>query len=389
MKKLSKLVSCVAVLLLVLFLLQHLITVNKDGSYNFLPVNLSTSLSQLVTSTAKENVCKVYYERSGVNFNMKSSTSFNKVGMQDNSSTKTKRDMNTITEAPCNPLKQEDIESVQKFVFFVGYARSGHSIVASLLDAHPNIIMAHEFNLFRAWTEHGGAKLSNKTHLYNKLWANSCNALRGWRSKENSRKGYSLNIASPWLGNFKKLQVIGDKSGAVTTQMYSNSSEKFDKILGRLIKTVNVPIKVIHVVRNPYDIASTRLLYIESAGKSSKLNATTEHKLCSIQHLHKQVNRTITLTTHVHNFLATASLDVLDVHLVDIIEEPGRTLQTLCTFLGVDCSPDYINTCTSKLYKKVARTRDTVIWPEWLMDKIYLEIIKPFPSFWRYSFYGN
>ena len=379
MKKLPALLSCVAVLALLLLL--QFASVSKD-CYNFLPLKVSTSLSQLISFTAKENVCKAYYKSSGVNFNTKSSTSLEKVVIKNNVSRK------AIEETPCNPLKQEDIESVKRFVFFIGYARSGHSIVASLLDAHPNIIMSHEFNLFRAWTSHEGEKLSNKAYLYNKLWINSCNALRSWRSKEDSRKGYSLNIKSPWQGNFKNLQVIGDKSGAVTTQMYSNSSEKFDKVLNRLTKTVNVPIKVIHVVRNPYDIASTRLLYADAVGQS-KLNATTQHKLCSIQHLEKQVNRTIILSTRVHNFLTTTSLDVLDVHLVDIIEDPGRALQTLCTFLGVDCTTDYINTCANKLYKKVARTRDTVIWPEWLIDKIYLEIIKPFPSFWRYSFHGN
>ncbi len=135
--------------------------------------------------------------------------------------------------------------------------------------------------------------------------------------------------------------------------MYSNSSEKFDKVLNTLTKTA---IKVIHVVRNPYDVASTRLLYADAVGQSKIecLLQNTNSVVC--MRLEKQVNRTITLTTHV---LTTTSLDVLDVHLVDIIEDPGRALQTLCTFLGVD-STDYINTCANKLYKKVSRTRDTV-----------------------------
>ena len=40
--------------------------------------------------------------------------------------------------------------SVIKFyVFFVGVARSGHSIVGAVLDSHPHIVISHELNVFR------------------------------------------------------------------------------------------------------------------------------------------------------------------------------------------------------------------------------------------------
>ena len=41
-------------------------------------------------------------------------------------------------------LSQQDADGVEKFVFFVGYARSGSSIVGSMVDAHPNMIIANE-----------------------------------------------------------------------------------------------------------------------------------------------------------------------------------------------------------------------------------------------------
>ena len=45
-------------------------------------------------------------------------------------------------------LPSEVINGIKKFVFFVGYAcaRSGHSIVGSLMDAHPHVVIAHEFS---------------------------------------------------------------------------------------------------------------------------------------------------------------------------------------------------------------------------------------------------
>ena len=38
-----------------------------------------------------------------------------------------------------NGQTQEVINHIEKFVFFVGYPRSGHSIVGSLMDAYPHM----------------------------------------------------------------------------------------------------------------------------------------------------------------------------------------------------------------------------------------------------------
>ena len=41
-------------------------------------------------------------------------------------------------------LPQSVIDGVKTFVFFIGYARSGSSIVASFMDAHPHAVVSHE-----------------------------------------------------------------------------------------------------------------------------------------------------------------------------------------------------------------------------------------------------
>ena len=41
-------------------------------------------------------------------------------------------------------LSKEVIHGVKKFFFFLGWPRSGHSIVASLLNAHPNIVVSNQ-----------------------------------------------------------------------------------------------------------------------------------------------------------------------------------------------------------------------------------------------------
>ena len=40
-------------------------------------------------------------------------------------------------------------ETIQLYCMFVGYPRSGHSLVGTLLDAHPDIVIAHELDALR------------------------------------------------------------------------------------------------------------------------------------------------------------------------------------------------------------------------------------------------
>jgi hypothetical protein len=40
-------------------------------------------------------------------------------------------------------------DQVENFCMFIGYPRSGHTLVGSLLDAHPNIILADELNALK------------------------------------------------------------------------------------------------------------------------------------------------------------------------------------------------------------------------------------------------
>ena len=45
------------------------------------------------------------------------------------------------------PLTNAEVEGVERFVFFIGYPRSGHSFMTGVLDAHPNIVIATAYLL--------------------------------------------------------------------------------------------------------------------------------------------------------------------------------------------------------------------------------------------------
>ena len=285
---------------------------------------------------------------------------------------------------PFSLLGEKEITTVKKFVFFVGYSRSGHSIVASLLDAHPNVIIAHEYNMFRKWKS---SRYQNRPFLYNELYRNSYyNAERGWRSSMKSQKGYTLAVKGSWQGSFDELSVIGEKSGAVTAQTYGNDPWLFMQTLEELKHTVEVPIRVIHVVRNPYDMISTRLLYADGKTHKYKVRATVDVKHTSPHNLSMQVNRTIHVIQNVQELLHNCSLNSIEIHTADLVRDPEHVMENLCMFLGIECSQDYLRKCSDKVFERQSQTRQLVEWPEELVDKVYQMIIKPYQPFWRYSF---
>ena len=254
------------------------------------------------------------------------------------------------------------------------------------MDAHPNMIIAHEYNLFREWAKAPLKFMSRRMHLYNSLYRNSVeNSRTGWRSEAKSEKGYTLGIGYRWQANFTELKVIGDKSGAVTAQIFDTNPEGFLEILDALKRTTRVPIRIIHVVRNPYDMISTRLLYADSKTKKSKLPATEKIKHCDMHSLSYQINRTFHLVSTVDRLLHKTKLTHLTVHHSDLVANPRDTVSMICHYLNLPCPEDYLEACAKKVYAKSSKTRLLVTWPQSLVEEVQ-RLSQPYDFLWRYSF---
>ena len=83
-----------------------------------------------------------------------------------------------------------------------------------MLNAHPNIIIAHEYNVFLKSINtvlrggRGPLALFNR-NIYD-------NAMKGWRS---GKKGYNLSMDwHMWQGRVRSLRVIGDKGAAMAAR---------------------------------------------------------------------------------------------------------------------------------------------------------------------------
>jgi hypothetical protein len=229
---------------------------------------------------------------------------------------------------------------VEAYCMFVGYPKSGHSLFGSLLDAHPEAIIAHEQDALR----YLGAGFG-RSQLFHLLLENSrryAEAGREWNV-------YSYGVPGQWQGRFRELRVIGDKKGALSTLRLDA-----DPGLGhKLRKTVGVPVKYVHVVRNPYDNISTMLrdgvFDWRSGGRKRNLRRNIEDYFSLCEAVRRFEER-------------TDPSDVFEVRHEEIVAHPERELARLCGFLNLEAPEDYLRDCTGMVFRSPSKSREKVEW---------------------------
>ena len=283
-------------------------------------------------------------------------------------------------------------KNIKVFLFFVGYPRSGHSIVGSVLDAHPHIVVSHELSFMKRWDsslfnkENAG---SSPTKLYSKIYKKSTGSAR-----MKDFKGYTLAIEHSCQGSFDNfIDVIGDKSGGAVARAYLENRAEFLAHYKKLKEGIGIPIKAVHVIRNPFDNIATMYLYgiVNSVrGKSIDfLRQVKENKTIITP-------RVSTLKDHILSFFDMTQAvteiitlvgrsNVLDVHHSDFVHYSRETIVSLMEFLGVEAEEDYLEICVDKIFKEISHSRDLLKWPSELRE-IVEQRIKEFPFLQQYNF---
>lgn len=268
-------------------------------------------------------------------------------------------------------LPENATRSVEKFIFFIGYARSGHSIIGSILDAHPNVVIAHEYSLFHQWLTMSEQQ-KNRDNLYSILYDNSCyNSHKGVRRHNALKKGYTLHINGSWQGRFQdNIVIIGDKSGGMTTKTYKIHHKEMARVYNEILTTVQVPIIAIHVVRNPFDNIATMLLFNNHI---SKKDVSTERPYSNLNGLSFQINSYFKQVESVVKMIDELNLNVIEIHNSDLIKNPKHTIRKLCQQLELKCSKQYIDTCSSTIFKHKSRSRFLVNWTPNMIDLVRIK----------------
>lgn len=222
---------------------------------------------------------------------------------------------------------------------FLGYPRSGHTLIASLLNAHPEMVIAHELNVLR-YVQRG----FSRERIF---------ALLLRRDRDFGRIGrcwsrYDYAVPGLWQGTWRRLRVIGDKRGGASTRLLHRRPYLLDRLRAR----IGLPLRVFHHVRNPYDnIARMSLM------SGSNLPDSVERYF-----------RNVGWATETLARLDAGEL--MHVYHERMITEPRQTLRALVGHVGLEAQSTYLDTCAGHVMPSPQRTRDKVDWPGPLVREV-------------------
>jgi hypothetical protein len=238
------------------------------------------------------------------------------------------------------------------YVLFIGYPRSGHTLVGFLIDAHPEAVIASQTSILR-YLRHG---FSPRQAFYCIL-ENSRKVARigrEWRP-------YSYAVPNQWQGRFDRLRVIGDCTGLSRVRKNPRLLETIRKRLP------GIDLKLIHVIRNPYDNISTMTRVRDSGLRE---NIDVYFSMCQVvERIQEQVGPGM----------------IYSLRHEDLIADPKATLQGLCGFLGLSAEPSYYDDCAGIIFKSPRKTRKNMPWTPELIAAVQ-ERANKFPFLAGYSY---
>jgi Sulfotransferase family len=222
------------------------------------------------------------------------------------------------------------------FCLFIGYPKSGHSLVGALLDAHPDMVIAKAANPLALVAVDG----MPRDEAFALLLENSRQqALRG--RKQNK---YRYAVDGQWQGRVRTLRVLGDKFSDRATKRIAKSPEA----LAVFAREVGVPLRLIHVVRNPFDmVARIAKQKIREGSDEERRARATEY---------------IGRLAEINDAVIASGQPVLTVHHESVIEDPECELARMCEFLGVEAESAYVEACAAIVFPSPHQTRELLEW---------------------------
>jgi len=223
---------------------------------------------------------------------------------------------------------------LRTYVFLIGYPRSGSSLVGSLIDAHRHATVAHELDAV-GFLDRG----FGRSQLFHLIAANS----REFSDSGREWTGYSYEAPGQFQGRSEGIHVIGDKKAGRTTRRLGDDPS----LLARLRDTVGVPLRMVHLVRNPYD------------------NIATRHSRRPRSELRETIDRHFALCDAVGTIRGVARQgEILDVRHEDLIGDPAATLTRILAFVGLEPEPEYVRAAAAIVYSSPHRSRDAMEWSD-------------------------
>ena len=138
-------------------------------------------------------------------------------------------------------------------------------------------------------------------------------------------KGYTLLVDGLYQGKYEDyIDVIGDKKAGTTTMMLQRRPDKWSNVFNNLKSLIGtMMLKVIHVIRNPYDNIATSFMYSFNSKiefrNAKQSNETFEVDANTIE---RQIENYFLYHQAIMDAEKTYNLDIIKIHGKDLISDP-------------------------------------------------------------------
>jgi hypothetical protein len=257
----------------------------------------------------------------------------------------------------CKPPK---FSKLKYFCLFIGYPRSGHTLIGALLDAHPEIIISIEADVL-GLLEKGYSRKMILGYIVRKSKKFLLKMDGKWTK-------YSYKVAGQFQGKRGDIKVIGDKKGAKTTSRLISDN----MLLNNFERMINLPLKMIHVVRNPFDNIATIILRAKEKGRICDENFFQSR----IAYYFNNAAKNQELINQYHD-------QVLTIYHEEMIQSPKETLKKILDHFQLTAESKYYEACSKIVYTSPNFSRDKIIWPDHLKKLVNNQMHK-YPYLNRY-----
>ena len=258
----------------------------------------------------------------------------------------------------------------QTLVQFLGFPRSGHSVVGALLDAHPDAIVAHELDLMGLVSK--GIPVRSALALAEDNSRRFADQGRFWN-------GYSYELEGGSAGKARQLRAIGDKKGdrALDALMDDPSLSR------RLARETGLDLAWIVVVRNPFDNIATmelrrgrtydrlRVAHGEGDRFERELRKTQGKQIgqeVNVDTVDSYARRLDGLAKVIQRLEAEGS-SVIVVHHDALSTSPQAGLAQIADRLGLEADPAWLEGA-SRMVRPASRSREKVRWGDGLLERV-------------------
>ncbi len=264
---------------------------------------------------------------------------------------KVRRRLNLMYNTQVNMLtRRGTYDDIAIYCMFIGYPRSGHTLIGASLDAHPNVILGHEMDALKYVM-----KGESRDKIYSRLLGMS----KTFISIGGQWMDYNYKIPGMYQGRATELKVIGDKKGGGSTNKIRRDPALLDKI-SALVGAGKI--RMVHVTRNPYDIITTR-----ARGGNLVMDQVGEKEL-------RQGADDFFLEADTVAMIKKRGFRVIDVSHEAYIADPKTELRKLCQALDLPASEEYLNACSAIVFDKPKKSRLGISWPEALKAEVQQRI---------------